>query len=383
MTKHVILGIDDAEEELRALIPDDLERRVIHPNDEKLPEKLSEVMGAASLILLDQKFNDDPQPLSLKAADGASFVSHLRSWSRREGKALPPLILLTNDAEAFKNEIPSIGAALPLDGSFVGKEFRIAPALDVEWIQHKPQDNTPGRIRELAHAFGAAKKAAGSDGVSLEELGGLLFLPREKVWTEQAQEELRSARPPVSQKDDASPEPCGPSQIIRWLCHRALPIPGMFLSDLYAAWTLGLSVETFNKLASIAEASSAQTGWLKDLDDAEYYGPLDEFIGRRWWKSGIDYLAWKLDAETDRLKERQAAWAVFAPGLEIGQLHSSSTHVVAWTPDLIEHEIISIDDAAQLHPPGWPAEALEPWVAKSDVDADAVLRAMIEAADLP
>jgi hypothetical protein len=381
MNGYLVLAIDDAEEDLKPLIPDEFETIVIHPDDEKLSDKLAEHIDRASLVLLDQKFNDDPQPLSIKAADGASFVAHLRSWSRLEGKALPPLVLLTNQDDAFKNEVPSVGAALPLGGTFVGREFRIAPALDVEWVQHKPQNDTSDRIRELVSAFAAAKHAAGTDGVSLDELKDLLGLPEDKLWTEQAKEELRNARPPVSQKENPGPEPCGPPQIIRWLCHRALPFPGMFLSDLYAAWTLGLSLEAFKDLAAVATDSSG-TDWLKDLDDAEYYGPLSEFIGRRWWKSGIDYLAWQLDTETDKKKERKVAWGALAPGFEIGDLRSPSTHVVVWTPDLIENEILAIDAAAQLHPPGWPAEALEPWISKTDLDSDAVLKAMIEAVDL-
>ena len=206
MSSPIVLAIDDAEEDLKPLIPADFEAIVIHPDDPELSDKLSKLIDVASLILLDQKFNDDPEPLSLAAADGASFVGHLRSWSRQEGKAMPPLVLFTNEEEAFANEIPSVGAAVPLGGSFVGKEFRIAPALDVEWIQHKAQDNTKTRIDQLLRAFIDAQQAAGTDGASLSDLEALLCLPQEKVWTERAEEDLRSARPPVSQKDGTASE---------------------------------------------------------------------------------------------------------------------------------------------------------------------------------
>lgn len=119
---------------------------MISPEDGDLSEKLLARLNDASLILLDQKFNTKSAPLSLTAPDGASFVSHLRSWSRSTGKFLPPIVLFTNENEAFAREIPAIGAALPLNGSFVGREHLLAPALDVEWIQHKAEECAKIRI---------------------------------------------------------------------------------------------------------------------------------------------------------------------------------------------------------------------------------------------
>lgn len=379
MSKPLILAIDDVEDEVRPIVPDaDFEVEIVEPDDINLSGKLTDVIESAVLILLDQKFNAEPNPLSLTAADGASFVSHLRSWSRKTGKALAPIILVTNDDQAFANEIPAIGATLPLSGSFLGREFQVAPALDVEWVQHKIANDARTRIQALAHASLAANEIVGADGASLEEIERLLDLSTEVVWYDKAREELRSARPPVSQRDDIPATQCGPSHVIRWLCHRALPYPGMFFSDLYAAWSLGISLEGLHSLADTDMA----TPWLKDFNDAEYSGPLCEFAGRRWWRAGIAHLVWTLDQEASKLRDHNAAWASLAPGTSLGELRPTSTRVVAWTPTFTEHEIIPIDNAVQLHPPGWPAEALDPWLAESDTKNDKVLQAMIEAADL-
>ena len=62
------------------------------------------------------------------------------------------------------------------------------------------------------------------------------------------------------------------------------------------------------------------------------------------------------------------------PGIEIEQIYSASTHVVSWKPDLSEGTISDIDECAQLRPPGWPAEALEPWILRSDLDNDSICR---------
>jgi hypothetical protein len=382
MSKRLILAIDDAEEEVVPNIPnDEFDLIVIDPNDEELADKLSKVLKTVSLILLDQKFNAQPRPpLSLTASDGASFVAHLRSWSRIEGRALAPIVLFTNEDEAFKNEIPAVGAAAPLNGTFVGREYRLAPALDVEWVQHKGEDNTKCRIEQLARASVAALLAEGDDGASLEEIETFLRLPNGTVWANRAKEELRSARPPVDQKEERTAEqPRGPSHIIRWMCHRALPYPGMLLSDIYAAWALGISIEAFRSMAALRP----DTGWLKDLTAAQYAGPLNNFLGRRWWRAGIDNLVWTLDQETSKQQSRAKAYDLLALGAQIGEMRSSSTHVVTWTPEFTECRILSMDEAVQLRPPGWPAEALDPWLAKADLENDEALEAMIEIVDLP
>jgi hypothetical protein len=330
--------------------------------------------------LLDQKFNAHPAPLSLTAPDGASFVSHLRSWSRSTGKFLPPIVLFTNENEAFKHEIPAIGAALPLDGSFVGREHLLAPALDVEWVQHKAEDCAKTRIEQLIWASVAVHKAAGNDGASLEDIEKLLVLPEKVTWVDRAREEIRNARPPVNQAEaGTAEEPRGSSYTVRWLCHRALPFPGLFLSDLYAAWALGISLKEFKEVADC----SPDTEWLSALSYAEYCGPLDEFLGRRWWRAGIDHLVYMLDSASTKQTPRKEVFSTFAPKVEITEIRPPSSHVVTWTPIFTESNIEPIENSVQLRPPGWPAEALDPWVAKADIENDEVLQAMIEAADLP
>ncbi|WP_420135047.1 hypothetical protein [Rhodopseudomonas sp.] len=373
--KPVVLSIDDDEREVAPLVPDEtLSLRVVDPNSESLPKQLAEWLPKVSLILLDQKFNENADPLSIKASDGSSFVAHLRSWSRRNKTALAPIVLFTNDADSLKNEIPSVGAAVPLEGSFEGKEHLLSPSLDVEWILYKIADDAPSKIQQLVDGFTTTQKAAGKNGLSLEELENLLSIPSEKDWTANAKTELRAARAPISQLDEQTEDPFGPTQALRWLCHRALPYPGLVLSDLYAAWALGISPEALQSIGKL----EATTSWLKELKNVEYVGPLQNFMGRRWWRAGIDYLVWELDKETQNQGSREKAWEAVAPGANVSRVYSTSGYVVTWTPELSEQCIADINICVQLKPPGWPAEALEPWILESDLENNAVLRAMTE-----
>lgn len=377
----LILAIDDNEAEVRPKVPDGFELSVIDPNvsSEAFSKAISEQIEDAALILLDQRFRDEPISISLNAQDGSSFVSHLRSWARHNKSNLAPIVMFTNEAEAFANEVPAVGAAVPIGGTFVDREHRLAPTLDVEWIQFKEADNATDRIKSLANAFLEVRGIAGDDGISLDEIGTLLRIPKDVVWEEQAREELQNSRPPVNQKSDKADEPTrGPSQVIRWLCQRALPYPGLFLSDHHAAWALGISLDVFDVIALVEPG----TEWMRELQRARYKGPLHDFFGRRWWRSGIDQLVWLLDEKTGEVGTRREAYKALAPNHDLGDLQPPSSNVVLCDEDFIETEIGPIADAIQLHPPGWPAEALEPWMIRDEVDRDPVLRAMADPTDL-
>jgi hypothetical protein len=378
--KPLILAIDDDEAEVRPRIPDSYELEVINPTEDDFSQRIIASVEKASLILLDQKFWEHEPPLSMTAPDGASFVSHLRSWSRLEGKKLAPIVLFTNLEDAFKNEIPSVGAALPIGGTFRGREHRLAPTLDVEWIQFKEEDCAKDRLLSLGDAYQAVHRVAGQDGASLKDIVELLDLPKNLIWSDRAEEELQNARPPISEGESGEAELArGASQVVRWLCHKALPYPGVFLPDLYAAWALGLSLDGFLELV---KADPPASSWVKELHAARYKGPLFDFFGRRWWRAGIDQLVWQMEEQIGKCGSRKEALKILAPNVDVGQIQLPSSHVVVWDEDFELYDIVPVGDAIQLHPPGWPAEALEPWMLTDDVRGDSILRAMSDPADL-
>jgi hypothetical protein len=378
--KLLVLAIDDEEAGVPQL-PDRFRLEVIDPkerDDVEFSKQLSAHVEAASLILIDHRFGEETPSLSMRAQDGASFVAHLRSWARTTGTKLAPLVMFTNKDDAFANEVPAVGASVPLGGSFIGREHRLAPTLDVEWIAFKNANGIADRISELASSYDQVRKASGPNGASLADIETLLRIPSDSVWAERAKEELQSARPPVNEKDPSSPEMIrGSAQLIRWLCHRALPYPGMLMSDLFAAWSLGFTVEGFRAVADV----EPQSIWQQALHQCQYQGPLSNFLGRRWWRAGIGQVVWQLEEMCATRPSREAALAESAPGVEVGPIVPISTHAVAWTEDFREDSIQPIEKLVQLHPPGWPAEAMEPWMLKSEVKEDRTLTAMCDPSD--
>jgi hypothetical protein len=121
---------------------------------------------------------------------------------------------------------------------------------------------------------------------------------------------------------------------------------------------------------------------MKELRLTKYVGPLSDFLGRRWWRPGIDQLVWSLDKKTNEIGTRRQAYAELAPNVELGELQPPSSNVVTCDEDLLEVSIRPIAEAIQIHPPGWPAEALEPWMLREEVERDPVLKAMADPTDL-
>jgi hypothetical protein len=372
--KPLIVAIDDEENTVRPLVPDECDLQVV------VPERVSaeEIdFERASLILLDHEISANPNVLSLEVHDGAGFVAPLRSWARRNKVHLPPIVILTNRPEAFAEEVPTVGAALPL-GNFRQREHRIAPVLDVEWLLSKDDDEVATKISALVRGYEEIRAKTNFDGVSLEDIAQCLSLPQGASWHLAALDDLRRSRPPITERTADDTEPFrGPSQVVRWICHHVLPYPGLLLSDRYAAWALGTSVSS---MAGIVGAAG-QTDWITTARSAIYTGALSGLVSRRWWRAGIDQLGAMLDDKAAERGDLAKVWAEIAPGLAIEPQAPSSSRVVVWSPDFLETDIIPMTDAVQLHPPGWPAEAMEPWMRRDDVRADPVLEAMIDPLD--
>jgi hypothetical protein len=193
------LLIDDKPEE-DAFLPRNADVIKLDPGVEGFPSRdLSDLVKGCDLILIDQDLQLNGG-LSFTASDGASLVGHFRSWARKNTQILPPLALVTNYDETFAREVPIVGPPLAINGSFLGREHRIAPRLDVEWLFYKPAETAPERISDLARANRQAIEAAGTDGITLAEITKFLACPSTTVWSERVSSALRSARAPVSQE---------------------------------------------------------------------------------------------------------------------------------------------------------------------------------------
>ncbi|MDR6789246.1 CheY-like chemotaxis protein [Sphingomonas sp. BE138] len=372
MTENLkVLLIDD--EASSHLLPAVVEPVLAKPNDASFTRIVTEALAHVDLVLLDHNLDLSPE-LSLTATDGPSLLGHLRSWARLTGNALPPVAIYTSEEEAYAAEVPAVGPAVPLAGSFVGREPQLAPVLDVEWLILKDAAFSKSTIVELAQASVRLKTVAGNGRVSAAELAAYLCLPENALWNVSALEQLVRSRPPLTEPGkEGSDGSRGVAGVLRWILHRILPYPGLLMSDQYAAWTLGVGVDDLDNLL-IGDKDFNQ-----DLATCVFKGPVANVFGRRWWAAGLNFMAWTMRSAVDEASDEAVALEQLT-GTPIN-IRDSSGRVVGHDPDLREDEFIDLDDAVQLHPPGWPAEAIEPWIRRSEAQKEPLIWAMVDPAD--
>jgi hypothetical protein len=374
MTRPNLLLIDDQPES--AALPPDVEVLSLDPDDANFGTDLEAGLKKADLILLDQNLHRD-QVLSLQALDGASFVGTLRSYARANNLVLPPIAIYTSEHEAFADEIPTLGPAVPLGGSFVGHEARIAPALDVEWLIPKDETYSVSHVASLAQDCLRLRVIAIDAKMNLKEIRDFLALPGASTWSEMAAVQLAKWRPPIGEAGDARPGSRGATPVLRWLLHHVLPCPGLLLSDLYAAWSIGIEPTDFSRMCEMPN----EREWVQALRLAQYKGAAKDLTTRRWWAAGIDFMAWRLRESAYALGSLQNALDELA-GPEIRPLPARETVVVV-NADLEEDGLAALEEAVQIYPPGWPSEAVDPWIRRTEVETDPVAQTMLAPAELP
>lgn len=51
--------------------------------------------------------------------------------------------------------------------------------------------------------------------------------------------------------------------------------------------------------------------------------------------------------------------------------------------DLEEVGLTALENAIQIRPPGWPSQAVDPWMLREEVAKDPVAKTMVEPTELP
>lgn len=358
MSRPNVLLVDDMPA-AAALMPSDVDYREIDPNESDFVGQLAKLAGDADLILLDQQLDESSQDLG--ATRGTVLATELREWARAAGKQIAPLVLFTADVEAFISEVPAVGPQVPLDRGFVGFEHLLAPVLDVEWVLFKSSSQAQGAISAFASASKTLKAVAGTDGTSPPELATFLNLRDAVDWGKVAKSQIARSRPPITQQPTSHSSAKSMTVVFRWLAHRALPYAGLFLSDYSAAWTLGISVESFRDLVA--------QGNIAALRDVEYTGPLAGLYERRWWAAGVESFASSVRAAPNILIEAGLVEKDFLP---------PGKFIPVCGANLIECDLIAVEKAVPVRPPGWPAEASDPWVTKDVIESYAGFAQLVD-----
>ncbi|MEF3130115.1 hypothetical protein OS035_01385 [Rhizobium sp. 268] len=110
------------------------------------------------------------------------------------------------------------------------------------------------------------------------------------------------------------------------------------------------------------------------LDACEYRGPLNEFLGRRWWRAAIDDLSWNLSQDEHGY---EAALGKLNVGENITWLMQSEP-VLLSDADLVEtDEIAEASECVRVTDEDFPANVDPAWVLIKLVKEDKHLRAKV------
>jgi hypothetical protein len=351
--RPVVLAIDDDE-----LTGTELSLRASAEVVTRLPDEVTVGdLRRANVVLIDYQIDDWPGrdntvAITLKPANGVALAAVLRSQAEgRSGRTW-------NTRRAFaihSGKLHELAGGLPAPS----REHAIARTLNLEWAFSKAHSthNPPLRVQveSLARAVKRLPvKWPEEPEKAVAAVQRLLSAPSSKErWRERAFDDVAACQPPVHAWANATKG----MAVIRWLLHQVLPYPTFLWDERYLAARLHVTADSLRK------ALSAQKKTQRAFAESEYSGVLDAFLGKRWWRAGIEHLLWQW---TDGNPFNGAA------------LQKAVRTRVSKSLDAVDlsRPVVCVDDrsfrptdhfvdaanAVEVKPDDWPSFAEQPWL---------------------
>lgn len=160
-------------------------------------------------------------------------------------------------------------------------------------------------------------------------------------------------------------------ELLRWVLQRILPYPCFLWDRIKVAARLRMTVQSFD--ASLDSGSELSN----HLAAYEYTGLANQFLGRRWWRSGVESLLWEitdgrpfdLASLKKSLAERSAAEIEFTP--------QEDPLVCIDEEYRVMDQFFDINSAVRLMPDDWPSYADVPWTPIEIAKANPEIRAAV------
>jgi hypothetical protein len=348
MTDQVnILIVDDEEADGRALIrglPSNVRGEFSQPGEVR-----AEDFDGLDLVLVDYDLGrwarggEELGP-SRRPLNGLALASVLREHVEKAAGDRPVAIAL------YSAQTEKISAGLADDV----REHAIARLHNLEWVFDKRKTGAgmdlADRVAELGRAVRQLPvswpdKAADS----WEPVRSLLGWSDDGRASAQRWQEVRDCRPPVRELAMASQG----LALLRWLAHRVLPYPTFLSDDRAVARRLGLPVQR------LRQALGTDNDLAVALSDVRYRGALQDYVGPRWWRAGVNSLAieWAAGPNGDGLHSHLERLA----GADLPRLHE------IYPVPCINHQYEVMDEpvdareGVRVAPEDWPAFAEPAW----------------------
>lgn len=360
----VICLVDDQPDKAEATLRGGIERSVVI-----LPRSPSELelsdLETADIILVDFELRarwsrPDGIPIARHPPDGLALAAVIRAHVADAEVNRPRAIAL------YSAELQKVGEQLPSEV----RGHALARLHDLEWVFEKMDADAGRKIVALGWAVHELHAEWPDTAAEAErELHRLLAVPDDAEWSAQAAHEIEDCHPPIHELSELSQT----LALLRWLAQRVLPYPCFLADRLYAAARLRLTPEAFDL---VAESDSP---YAKDLGEVRYQGILSEFLGPRWWRTGLDTCLWRWTGGTLSSRELRATLA--KDHLDVPE--SVPEPVVVINDSYQPHAIVDVGQAVRVQPDDWPPFAELAWVRIEDALASPRLRGLVVRDDRP
>ena len=358
MSNPHILIVDDQPDSVEGLVKlalanGDAAIDVRHPRDIVATD-----LSNCAVVVVDHYLEDwpelDSQPPAISPRDGFALAAVLRSQVSTDMPG-PAMTILTG-------QLPKLAGALPIQAA----EHLLARRHDIEWVFSKSTSRVAHRLRDMANAVEALRKAWRTP-FELDDLASEWLALQDTRWRGVALDHVVQTRPPIH---TLGVETNG-SSVLRWFLQSILPYPS-FLTDIY--WTATrLGVTTRWLKTELSKGSEL----CERLSDCAYSGAFSTFSDQRWWRAGLaDTLA---ELSDEQPFDRQALnEGVCALSSQDPEFLKENRPVLALDPETMEAtHVVDADAAVQVAPDGWPTYADSIWAAIEDVRNDPTLMEIV------
>ncbi len=333
-----------------------------------VPVSPSEVTDArlakADIVLVDYELDkwpdrDNVKLLSLRPANGLALAAVLRAHLGNAVATRPQAVALyTGKAARISPHLPD--------------EIRrqvLARLHNLEWVFQKQDPERVSRIVSFAQAVVAVGDFPTSEESDVEDaLFRLLDLTRrDRAFFDGARDDVLAAHPPIHELSEATHA----LAVLRWLAQRILPYPCFLLDSSHVARRLRITVQSLKDLLRGTGAVA------KALEGATYTGALDDLVGRRWWRAGIDDIVFEL---TDGEMSDDALYTALKKGSRAQIRKAPADPVVALNSTYIG-SLASAGECVRIRPDDWPQHADTAWAKIAQCQRDTRLRALVDPND--
>lgn len=362
-TKPFVLHVDDEPDDLRTW-RDEVQAKGLMDLEVCHPQEITEAsLSKASLVLVDFKIEKWPEranapALALRPPNGLAVLATLQEKAHELDPKRPRAYAL------YTAVIQDVAREL------VHQPHIVARAHNLEWVFEKNGAENPiaeraQRVADLARAVGSLPKdwpgedAAGATGALRAWLG----LSADAPWHEAAEREIRRCRPPIHEFAEHT-QGIG---VVRWALHKILPYPTFLLDEAHLAARLRVSLPSLRAAADSAE-------FAKIFGAARYKGQLESFLGRRWWRAGIEHAVFEATADSPGDLTALHAALKLVPGLEAQQ--APRLFPVLGRQFKTKTDLATEDAVVEVRPDDWPAFADEAWALRAELEDAPELKAV-------